>query len=541
MPNFIEEIVAADIKAKRIKKVAVRFPPEPNGYLHIGHAKAICLNYSLAKKFKGVFNLRFDDTNPAKEDTEYVDAITKDVKWLAKPTAIFYASDYFDKMYEIAVKLIKKGLAYVDDTSGDDIKKERGTLTVKGTDSKRRNRSVDENLKLFTDMKNGKFKDGEVVLRAKIDMASPNMNMRDPILYRVLHAHHYRTKNKWCIYPMYDFAHTIEDALEGITHSCCSLEFENHRPLYDWVAINGEFNPRPNQYEFARLNLRRTVMSKRYLKKLVDEKFVEGWDDPRMPTLCGLRRRGYTAKSIIDFCDRTGVSRANSLVEPAQLEACIREELNNTAHRVMAVLDPIELVILNRLDNFSEELNFEYPVKGENFSRKITFSNRVFIERDDYMDEPVKGYNRLSLNGLVRLKGAYIIECVKADKDASGKVIKLYANIIEGTKSGEVQEGAPKAKGVIHWVNAKDYVDFTARLYDYLLLDDVAPEADLKVRINPNSLQIKKGVAETYLKQAKKSQSFQFLRIAYFAKDTAKTKDLVFNRVVELKDNSKPK
>ena len=540
MGNFIEDIIDADLKSGKVKKIAVRFPPEPNGFLHIGHAKTICLNSSLAKKYGGVFNLRFDDTNPAKEDIEYVDKIIDDVKWLAKPTNILYASDYFDKKHEIAIKLIKKGLAYVCNLTPDEIKAQRGTLTTKGVESKYRNRSAGENLKLFADMKNGKFKDGEAVLRAKIDMSSPNVNMRDPILYRVLHMHHYRSGDKWCIYPMYDFAHTIQDAIEKISHSCCSLEFENHRPLYDWVAIHGEFDPRPHQYEFARLAIKGTVLSKRYLNRLVEEGHVNGWDDPRMPTLAGLRRRGYTSSSIHEFCTRTGVARANSEVDPSQLEACIREELNTTAHRAMAVLDPLELEIINRDAKFNEKLNFSYPLNGEEFIREISFSAKLYIEREDFLPETKDGFIRLVKGGYVRLKGAYIIRCDNFELNVDGSVKKVYASIIDGTKSGEPQDpNAPKAKGVIHWVDAKTCVKIKANLYDHLLLDD-ENEQDLFKRLNPNSLVVKQAFAEPFVKKAKKGQSFQFLRLAYFVRDSIEA-DLIFNRTVGLKDNSKKK
>ena len=542
MGHFIEEIIEADLKSGKTKKVAVRFPPEPNGYLHIGHAKAICINLGLAKKYKGTINLRFDDTNPVAEDTEYVDAIIEDVKWLGRVNKILYASDYFGIMYDTAVKLIKKGLAYVDDISAEQLRQERGTLTQKGVESKNRNRPIGDSLRLFEDMKNGKVEDGALVLRAKIDMASPNMNMRDPVIYRVLRAHHHRTGNSWCIYPMYDFAHPIGDAVEKISHSCCTLEFENHRPLYDWVVVNGEFNPLPRQFEFARLNLRRTIMSKRYLKKLVEEGKVDGWDDPRMPTLKGLRRRGYTASSIREFCARTGVAKANSEVDPAQLEACIREELNSTAERAMAVIDPLEVVIDNVADNFSESLPFEYEVNGVKKVREISFSNRVFIEREDFLEEAKDGFFRLTLGGLVRLKAAYIIKATRVEKDDSGKIIKVFAELIEGTKSGFVDPSAPKCKGVIHWVNAKECVKATARLYDYLLVEPSEGDENLELseKLNPNSLIVKEAVVEPFLKKAKKGQAFQFLRLAYFVKD-AKEKGLVFNRVVGLKDNSKVK
>ena len=538
MPNFIEEIIIGDLKEGRVQEVKVRFPPEPNGYLHIGHAKAICLNDNLAKNFGGTLYLRFDDTNPVKEDTEYVDSITRDVLWLATPDKILYASDYFQQLYDCAVLLIKKGLAYVDDLTPEKMKQMRGTLHTKGQESPNRNRPVAESLQLFEDMKNGKVAAGALVLRAKIDMASPNMNMRDPIIYRVLNSHHHRTGDAWCIYPMYDFAHPLEDAIEKISHSCCTLEFEDHRPFYDWAVQHCEFEPKPRQFEFARLNLGRTIMSKRYLKKLVDDGMVSGWDDPRMPTLVGLRRRGYTASSIREFCARTGVAKANSEVHPAQLEACIREELNESAQRAMAVLDPIELVIENRPDNFSEKLKLSYAVNGQEISRKISFSNRLYIEREDFSIDPPPKFFRLFVGGNVRLKGAYIITCTRFDSDSTGQVTRVYANIIEGTKSGE-DTGVAKAKGVVHWVDAKNCVEIEARLYDHLLMEG-NEEADFIERINPDSLIIKKAFSEPFLKKSQKGDTFQFLRLAYFVRDTVE-KGLVFNRIVGLKDTQKSK
>ena len=538
MGNFIEDIIEADLATGRVKNVAVRFPPEPNGYLHIGHAKAICLNLGLAKKYGGVCNLRFDDTNPAKEEEEYVNSIIEDVKWLGNIDKILYASDYFKVMYDSAVKLIDKGLAYVDDITPEQMRETRGTLKSSGTNSKNRNRPKEENLKLFKDMKNGLVQDGALVLRAKIDMASPNINMRDPIIYRVVNMPHHRTGNQWHIYPMYDFAHPIEDAVEKITHSCCTLEFEDHRPLYDWVVKNCEFNPPPHQYEFARLNIARTIMSKRYLKKLVDNGEVEGWDDPRMPTLAGLRRRGYTAASIREFCSRIGVAKANSEVAADQLESCIREELNTSAERAMAVLEPIELVITNRPDNFIEKLNFEYTVDGMEKTREITFTNRIYIEREDFMENPPPKFYRLFVGGIVRLKSAHIVSCTGFDKDKDGRVVRVYASIIEGTKSGDAQSTV-KAKGTIHWVDANNCVPLTARLYDYLLIDGNA-DADFSERLNPESLILKTAYGEPFLKTAQKGTAFQFLRLAYFVRDS-KSEELVFNRIVGLKDTQKAK
>ena len=538
MGNFLEDIIESDIESGRTPKISTRFPPEPNGYLHIGHAKSICLNYGLAKKYGGKFNLRFDDTNPVKEDDEFVESIIADVKWLGADGEVLFASDYFDVMYDCAVKLINKGLAYIDDVTPEQMREMRGTLTEKGKESKNRNRAKEENLKFFEDMKNGLVADGKLVLRAKIDMASPNINMRDPIIYRVLKAHHHRQKDKWSIYPMYDFAHPIEDAVEGITHSICTLEFEDHRPLYDWVLDNCWDGARPHQYEFARLGIERTIMSKRYLKKLVDEKFVDGWDDPRMPTLAGLRRRGYTPSSIREFCERIGVAKANSEVETGQLESCIREELNATAARAMAVLEPIELEIVNRSADFSETLEFSYNLGEEEKRREISFSNSLYIEKSDFSLDPPPKYKRLTLGGTVRLKSAYIIRCTDCERGADGEVKKVYAEIIEGTKSGQDNSGL-KVKGVIHWVDKKNCVDVTARLYDYLLDDDKTGK-DFSERLNLNSLTVCAAKCEKLLKSAAKGESFQFLRQGYFVRDI-KSDGLVFNRVVGLKDSFKAK
>lgn len=537
MGNFIEEIIEKDIADGRVEEIVTRFPPEPNGYLHIGHAKSICLNYyGTAVKYGGKCNLRFDDTNPVKEDDEFVQSIISDVKWLGWQGEVYYASDYFDVMFDTAVKLIKKGKAYVDDVTPEQMKAMRGTLTEPGVESKNRSRPVEESLRLFEDMRAGRVADGALVLRAKIDMASPNINMRDPIIYRVLKASHHRQGDKWCVYPMYDFAHPIEDAVEGVTHSICTLEFEDHRPLYDWVLTEGEFANPPHQYEFARLNLERTIMSKRYLKKLVDEGVVDGWDDPRMPTIAGFRRRGYTPSSIREFCERIGVAKANSEVEMSQLESCIRDELNVTADRAMAVLRPLELVITNRPEDYSEtvsvEVNPNAPEKGE---RKVTFSGRLFIEEDDFSLDPPPKYKRLVIGGVVRLKGAYIVRCTGADQ-SDGRVTRVYAEIIEGTKSGG--DGSVKAKGVIHWVDARTAADMTVNLYESLLLPYDGVHDDFSERLNPASRTVLKAKGEEALKKAKPLASFQFMRQGYFCRDN-KSEGLVFNQVVSLKDGYK--
>ncbi|MBQ9941815.1 MAG: glutamine--tRNA ligase/YqeY domain fusion protein, partial [Christensenellaceae bacterium] len=467
--NFVEEIIDADLAAGRCDHVHTRFPPEPNGYLHIGHAKAICLNFGLAKQYGGKCNLRYDDTNPAKEDEEYVRSIEEDIKWLGfNWDEKLYASDYFQYMYDCAVKLIKKGLAFVCDLTAEEIRAHRGTLTEPGKESPYRNRSVEENLALFEGMKNGQFADGEKVLRAKIDMASPNVNMRDPVIYRITRAQHHRTGKEWIIYPMYDFAHPLEDAYEAITHSVCTLEFEDHRPLYDWVVENCECEATPHQYEFARLNLTQTIMSKRYLKKLVDEGVVSGWDDPRMPTISGLRRRGFTPAAIRDFCDRIGVAKANSEVDVRLLEHCVREDLNAHAPRLMAVLRPLKLIIENYPEGQTETFMAE-DLPGSESTHPVTFSRELYIEQEDFMEEaPNKKYFRLALGKEVRLKNAYIIKGERVEKDENGNVTCVYCSYDPLSKTGDVNAGR-KIKGTLHWVNSADAVDATVRLYDYLL------------------------------------------------------------------------
>ena len=536
MPNFIEEIIENDLKTGKVKSVVTRFPPEPNGCLHIGHAKAICLDYyGTAVKYGGKCNLRFDDTNPVKEDEEFVESIIDTVKWLGWKGDIYYASDYFETMYDCAVKLIKKGKAYVDDITPEQMRDMRGTLTCPGKESPNRSRPIEESLELFKQMREGKFKDGELVLRAKIDMASPNINMRDPIIYRVVHAEHHRQGGKWCVYPMYDFAHPIEDAVEGITHSLCTLEFEDHRPLYDWVLKECEFKDPPRQIEFARLGIERTIMSKRYLKKLVDEGVVDGWDDPRMPTLTGLRRRGYTPSSIREFCERIGIAKANSMVEAGQLESCIREELNASAPRVMAVLKPLELEITNRPEDYDEECELENNPSDPNAGmRKVRLGKRIYIEQSDFEVNPPPKYHRLTPGGVVRLKGAYIVRCTDYEQK-DGVVTKVYAEIVENTKSGG--ESPVKAKGVIHWVNKADCVDIEARLYDYLLLSG-DEDKDFSERMNPESLIVEHGKAESCLRGAKPFDRFQFMRQGYFCRDF-RSDTLVFNRTVGLKDSFK--
>ncbi|MBO5215318.1 MAG: glutamine--tRNA ligase/YqeY domain fusion protein [Clostridia bacterium] len=536
MANFIEEIIEKDLAEGKVSEIITRFPPEPNGYLHIGHAKAICLNYyGTAVKYNGKCNLRFDDTNPVKEDDEFVRSIIGDVEWLGWKGDVYYASDYFDVMYETAVKLIKKGKAYVDDITPEQMRAMRGTLTEPGVESANRNRPIEESLALFEDMRAGKIADGALVLRAKIDMASPNINMRDPIIYRVLKATHHRQGDKWCIYPMYDFAHPIEDAVEGITHSICTLEFEDHRPLYDWVLTEGEFENPPHQYEFARLNLERTIMSKRYLKKLVDEGFVDGWDDPRMPTIAGLRRRGYTPTAVREFCERIGVAKANSEVEYAQLESCIRDELNITADRVMAVLNPLELVITNLPDDYSETLEIENNPQDESKgTRQVPFSKRVYIERDDFAVVPPPKYKRMTVGANIRLKGAYIVNCTGYDEE-NGEVVRVYATLIEGTKSGQ-DNSAVKAKGVIHWVDAQTAGDVTVNLYESLLLPYDGVHEDFSERLNPNSRVKLNSKVEKSLIGVQPLKAFQFMRQGYFCRDP-KTGE--FNQIVSLKDSYK--
>lgn len=542
--NFIRNIVIDDLESGKTSKVITRFPPEPNGYLHIGHAKSICLNFSLADEFNGETNLRFDDTNPIKEDTEYVESIKEDVKWLGFDwDNLFFASNYFDTMYEKAVLLIKKGKAYVCDLTPEEMKEYRGSLTEAGKESPYRNRSVEENLDLFERMKSGEFKDGEKVLRAKIDMTSPNLNMRDPIIYRISHSSHHNTGDKWCIYPMYDFAHPLEDAIEGITHSICTLEFADHRPLYDWVVLECEMECIPRQYEFARLNITNTVMSKRKLKLLVDEGIVDGWDDPRMPTIAGLRRKGYTPKSIRNFCQEIGVAKANSVVDEQMLEYFIREDLNISAKRAMAVLNPLKLVITNYPEGQSEILSIENNPNDESAgNRDVTFSRELYIEREDFMENPPKKYFRLFPGNEVRLKGAYFVKCNEVIKDEDGNVIEIHCTYDPETKSGSGFTGR-KVKGTIHWVDANNSIPAEFRLYEPLILDDVEENKDKHFleQINPNSLTILKGFIEPTLKDAKQNEKYQLFRHGYFNVDPKDTTDnnLVFNRIVSLKSSFK--
>ncbi len=536
--NFIQEIVENDIEANGGKlNIVTRFPPEPNGYLHIGHAKAICVDFGIAKKYNGKCNLRMDDTNPAKEDNFYVEAIKKDVEWLGfTPDNLCFAADYFEEMYNQAIVLIKKGLAFVCDMNADEIKESRGTLTEPGKESPFRNRSIEENLDLFKRMRAGEFADGAKVLRAKIDMASPNINMRDPIIYRILRMEHYRTDNDWCIYPMYDYAHPIEDMIENVTHSICTLEFEDHRPLYDWVVENVDIDAKPRQIEFARLNMTRTIMSKRYLKSLVDDSSVSGWDDPRMPTIAGLRRRGYTPEAIRDFCDRIGVAKSNSLVEAALLEHCVREDLSTKTLRKMAILDPIKLVIDNYPEGQSELLTTENGADETFGTREISFSRELYIQAEDFMIDPPKKFFRLFVGGEVRLKSAYIVKCTGYDTDYKGNVTVVHVEYDPQTKSG-MPMADRKVKGTLHWVDTNNCVPFEARLYDYLLDEREGEGLDFKERVNENSLIVKNGYLEKSLETANIGDSFQFIRVGYFRCDEDSTEDkLVFNRIVGLRD-----
>ena len=536
--NFIHSYIQDDLKAE-LNKLHTRFPPEPNGYLHIGHAKSICLNFGLAKLYGGKCNLRFDDTNPTKEDVEYVDSIMNDVKWLGFDweDRLYFASSYFDKFYEIAVDLIKRGKAYVCDLNAEEMRQYRGTLSTPGKESPYRNRSVEENLDLFERMKNGEFPDGSKTLRAKIDMASPNINMRDPVIYRIAHAKHHRTGDKWCIYPMYDFAHPLEDAIEGITHSICTLEFEDHRPLYDWVIREAGYtaNP-PRQIEFARLNLTNTVMSKRKLRALVENNLVDGWDDPRMPTISGLRRRGYTPESIRDFCEKIGVSKANSCVDSALLDACLRDDLKAKAKVVMAVLDPVKVVITNYPEGQIEFMELENnPENPELGTRKVPFGREIYIEREDFMEEPVKKFFRLAPGKEVRLKGAYFVTCTDFVKDENGEITEIHCTYDPETRSGSGFDGR-KVKGTLHWVCADDCVEAEARLYDYMMLDNPDdPNGDMIMR---NNCKI-----EPSIKNAEKGDRYQFMRNGYFCVDTkdSKADALVFNRIVPLKSSFKIK
>ena len=544
--NFIEMEIDNDLKEGKYTKIVTRFPPEPNGYLHIGHAKSILLNYGLAKQYGGTFNFRFDDTNPTKEKTEFVQSIIDDIKWLGADFGdkIFFASDYFDAMYEAAVKLIKKGKAYVCDLTADEIREYRGTLKEPGKNSPYRERSIEENLELFEAMKDGKFEDGSKVLRAKIDMASPNMNMRDPVIYRIARMTHHNTGDKWCIYPMYDFAHPIEDAIEGISHSICTLEFEDHRPLYEWVVNELEYENPPRQIEFAKLYLKNVVTGKRYIKKLVEDRVVDGWDDPRLVSLSALRRRGFTPESIKMFMELSGVSKAQSESDYAMLEYCIREDLKLKANRMMAVLDPIKVIIDNYpegiIEYFDVENNQENPEAG---TRKVAFSREIYIDREDFMEEPPKKYFRLFPGNEVRLKNAYFVKCVDYKKDENGNVVEIHCTYDPETRSGSGFEGR-KVKGTIHWVSAESAVDAEVRLYENIVDEEKGKlNEDGTLNYNPNSLTVLKNCKlEAAFADAKKGESFQFLRHGFFCvdiKDTTEDK-LVFNRIVSLKSSYKP-
>lgn len=541
--NFIHNIIDRDLETQKYgDKVHTRFPPEPNGYLHIGHAKSICLNFTTAQKYGGKCNLRYDDTNPVKEDMEYVNSIEEDVRWLGfEWDNRLWASDYFDEMYECALTLIKKGKAYVCDLNADQIREYRGTLKAPGKESPYRNRSIEENLQLFEEMREGRYADGEKVLRAKIDMASPNINMRDPVIYRIAHAEHHNTGDKWCIYPMYDFAHPIEDAIEGITHSICTLEFEDHRPLYDWVLQEvGKWPAPPQQIEFARLNLTNTVMSKRYLKAMVDDGIVDGWDDPRMPTIAGIRRRGYTPEAVRDFCERIGVAKANSTVESSLLEHCVREDLKLKVANRNVVENPIKIVITNYPEDQQEEMeienNREVPEMG---NRMVPFSRELYVDGDDFMEVPVKKYFRLFPGNEVRFKGAYFITCNEVVKNEDGSIKELLCTYDPETRSGSGFEGR-KVKGTIHWVDAKTAVKIKIRNYDYLMLDDENGE---KV-MNPDSLVETIGYAEPLVAEAQPGERFQFFRKGYYIADAKlntgdASEEKVFNKIVGLKSSWK--
>lgn len=541
--NFIRNIIVSDLESGKTKEVVTRFPPEPNGYLHIGHAKSIILNFGLADEFNGRTNLRFDDTNPLKEDVEYVKAIEEDVKWLGyKWDGLFFASNYFETMYEKAVLLIQKGLAYVDDLSADEIRAYRGTLTEPGKESPYRTRSIEENLELFEAMKDGKYTDGQKVLRAKVDMASPNINLRDPVIYRIAHAEHHNTGNKWCIYPMYTFAHPLEDAIEGITHSICTLEFEDQRPFYDWVVENCEMPNIPRQYEFGRLNLTNTVMSKRKLKQLVDEGLVDGWDDPRMPTISGLRRRGYTPKAIVAFFKEIGVSKTSGIVDSAMLEHFIREDLKLKAPRTMGVIDPLKVVITNYPEGQIEMVEADNnPENEEMGTRMIPFGREIYIEREDFMENPPKKYHRLYPGNEVRLRHAYFIKCEKVIKDAEGNIIEIHCTYDPETKSGS-GFNARKVKATLHWVEASKAVPAEFHLYNPLILDEEEGEdSHFLDRVNKEARIIMNGFVEENLKDVEPQEKFQFLRHGYFNVDPKyRTTDrLVFNRIVSLKSSFK--
>lgn len=542
--NFIEDAIDEDLKEGRYSDVVTRFPPEPNGFLHIGHAKSILLNYGLAKEYGGTFHFRFDDTNPTKEKDEFVQSIIEDVKWLGADFGdkVYYASDYFEKMYECAVSLIKKGLAYVSDLSADEIKETRGTLTEPGKNDKNRERPIEESLRIFEDMRAGKYEDGSVVLRAKIDMSSPNINMRDPILYRVAHIPHHRTGDSWCIYPMYDFAHPIEDAVEGITHSICTLEFEDHRPLYDWVVNNTDWEKKPRQIEFAKMYLKNVVTGKRYIKKLVEQGIVDGWDDPRIVSIAGLRRRGYTPESIRRFIELSGISKSNSVSDQAMLEYCIREDLKVKAPRVMAVLDPIKLIIDNYPEGKSEELtvpnNIENPSLGD---RTVTFSRELYIEREDFMEVPPPKYKRLYPGNEVRLMNAYYVTCISFEKDDDGNITVVHCTYDENTKGGDSADGR-KVKGTIHWVNAGDCIEADVRLYENVIDEEKGVlDENGELNLNHDSLKKMKAMIESSVRDAKPFDRFQFVRNGFFSvdpKDSGVGRP-VFNRVVSLKSSFK--
>lgn len=544
--NFIKDIMIKDLESGKRDKIVTRFPPEPNGYLHIGHAKSIIINFGLADDFNGKTNLRFDDTNPLKEDIEFVNSIKEDVKWLGfEWDDLFFASDYFEEMYKRAVLLIKKGLAYVDDLSADEIREYRGTLTESGKNSPYRDRSIEENLDLFEWMRNGEFENGQKVLRAKIDMSSPNINLRDPVIYRIAHATHHNTGDKWCIYPMYAFAHPLEDAIEGVTHSICTVEFEDQRPLYNWVVEQCEMESTPQQIEFGRLNVTNTVMSKRKLKQLVEEGYVDGWDDPRMPTISGMRRKGFTPESIRSFVRETGVSKSSGAVDSQMLEHFVREDLKLKAPRTMSVIDPLKVVITNypegQIELLDAEINPEVPEMG---MRKIPFSREIYIERDDFMEDPPKKYFRLFPGNEVRLKNAYFIKCEEVIKDASGKVVELRCTYDPQTKSGTGFTGR-KVKGTIHWVESTHAVPAEFRLYEPLILDETEESADegktFLDHVNPSSLEVLQGFVEPNMKESQPHDKFQFFRHGYFnvdPKDTTVDK-LVFNRIVSLKSSFK--
>ena len=541
--NFIHDFIDEDLEEGVYSRVQTRFPPEPNGYLHIGHAKAICINFGVKNKYKGICNLRFDDTNPTKEDTEYVDAIEEDIKWLGFDyDNVYFASDYFDFLYECAIKLIKKGKAYVCELTPEEMREYRGTLTEAGKNSPYRDRSIEENLDLFERMAKGEFEEGSKTLRAKIDMASPNLNMRDPIIYRIMFAHHHRTGDKWCIYPMYDFAHPLSDACEKVTHSLCSLEFENHRPLYNWFVdecIDGE---KPRQIEFARMNLNYTLTSKRKCLKLVQDGIVDGWNDPRMATISGMRRRGYPAEAIRDFCDKIGVSKAYSVIDFALLENCVRDNLNQNAPRAMAVIDPIKLVIDNYPEDKVEALEVEYHPDHEEYGKRtVPFGKELYIERDDFMIEPIKKYRRLYVGNEVRLYKAYFVTCTGYDLDENGEVTTVHCTYDPETFGGDAPDGR-KVRGTIHWVYSKDCTQAEVRLYDRLFNvpnpSDEEGVSSFEDNLNPESLVEKKAYIERALKNTKPGDRFQFMRTGYFCTDTDSTEDkIVFNRTVALRDS----